>query len=428
MSLKTATGNLAPHDDLGAAPWRLRFWSIWTGQALSLVGSALTQFVLLWWITITTGSAGALATAGAMALLPQALLSPLGGILADRFSRRSILIITDAVSAACMLVLVWLFASDSVALWHLYVMLFVRSGMQALQAPAAAASTTMLVPRRWLGRVAGLNQMLQGIMTIAAAPLGALLLAVLPFEGALMVDVVTALLAITPLFFFAIPQPQAAPAPTMGLWGDFLGGARVVAGSRGLRTLYGLVLLVVLTIMPTFTLTPLLVKEHFGGGVNEVALMEGLAGLGIIAGGALAAAVPLFRRRIVTILLSFAVSCATVAFTALMPGDMLYGAAIWWALSGVTFSTGNAPLMALLQTRVPNQLQGRVISLLNMVMGVAAPFGLVLAAVLGELVGVRGIFVAGGLASAAICLLGFAAPSLMRLEDEPIAETPSADG
>lgn len=87
-------------------PWRLRFWTIWTGQTLSLVGSALTQFVLIWWITQTTGSTSALALAGIVALVPQTLLAPLGGTFADRFNRRSILMVADTISALCMLVLV----------------------------------------------------------------------------------------------------------------------------------------------------------------------------------------------------------------------------------------------------------------------------------------------------------------------------------
>jgi DHA3 family macrolide efflux protein-like MFS transporter len=390
------------------------------GQALSLVGSALTQFVLIWWMTLNAGTTSALAIAGVMALLPQALLGPLGGTLADRFSRRAIMIVADSISAACMLVLIWLFQSEQVQLWHLYTMMFIRSSMQAFQAPAAAASTAMLVPESWLGRVAGLNQMLQGVMTIAAAPLGALLLAFLPFQGALLVDVFTALLGIVPLLIFSIPQPKREDRQQTSVWADFKSGARVVLNNRGLLMLYGLVMLVVITIMPTFTLTPLLVKDHFGGGVNEVAFMEGLAGIGIIAGGVLVAAVPLFKRKIVTILLSFAISCATVAFTALTPGSLLWVGAIWWAISGVTFSTGNAPMMALIQTRVPNELQGRVISLLTTAMGLAGPIGLGLAALLGEVVGVRAIFIVGGLAAAAICLLGFAVPALMRIEEEPI--------
>jgi DHA3 family macrolide efflux protein-like MFS transporter len=315
-----------------------------------------------------------------------------------------------------MLVLIWLFQSNQIELWHLYTMMFIRSSMQAFQAPAAAASTSMLVPTNWLERVAGLNQILQGVMAIAAAPLGALLLAVLPFQGALLVDVATALLGIVPLLIYRIPQPERS-LQGVSIWADFVGGTRVVSQNRGLLLLYGLVALVVLTVMPTYMLTPLLVKERFGGGVNEVAFMEGLAGVGMIAGGVLIAARRLFKRQVVTILVSFAVSCAAVALTALMPGDMLWLAAIWWGLSGVAFSTGNAPLMALIQAQVPNELQGRVIALLTTVMGLAAPIGLGLAAVLGGLIGVQGIFVVGGFASAAICLLGFALPSLMRIED-----------
>jgi DHA3 family macrolide efflux protein-like MFS transporter len=421
MQPELSPPTLPATNGITSGPWRLRFWSIWIGQALSLVGSALTQFVLIWWITINSGSTSALAVAGVVALLPQALLGPLGGTLADRFSRRLLMIGADAISALCMLVLVWLFATDQVQLWHLYVMMFIRSSMQAFQAPAAAASTAMLVPKEWIGRVAGLNQMLQGVMTIAAAPLGALLLAFLPFQGALMVDVVTALLGIVPLLIYAIPQPTRAAQRggnlAGSLWADFKGGARVVVQNRGLLLLYGLMMLVVFTIMPTFTLTPLLVTEHFNGGVNQVAFMEGLAGVGLIAGGALIAAVPLFKRKVVTVLVSFAISCATVAFTALTPSSMLWLAALWWGLSGVTFSTGSAPLLALIQSQVPNELQGRVISLLTTAMGLAGPLGLGLAALLGDLLGVRGIFVAGGLISAAICLLGLTLPSLMRIEE-----------
>lgn len=420
MNLDPGPPTIAAQTFAPTGPWRLRFWSIWTGQALSLMGSALTQFVLIWWITLEVGTPAALAVAGVAALLPQALLGPLGGVLADRFSRRAMMLTADTIAALCMLVLVILFQQELVQLWHIYVMMAIRSSMQAFQAPAATASTAMLVPQSWLERVAGLNQMLQGAMTIAAAPLGALLLAFVPFQAALLVDVFTALFGLIPLLIFAVPQPTPTAGQATSWWQDFVDGARVVTHSPGLRTLYGLVALVVLTIMPTFTLTPLLVREHFGGGVNAVALMEGMAGLGIIAGGALVAFVPLFRRRIVTILVSFAISCATVALTALAPSDMLWLAVIWWTLSGISFSTGNAPLLAILQTQVPNALQGRVLALLNTVMGIAAPLGLGLAAVLGTLVDVRGIFIIGGVASTLLCLIGFALPSLMRIEEERI--------
>jgi len=403
--------------------WQPRFYLIWGGQAFSLIGSALTQFVLLWWITQETGSATALATAGIAALLPQALFSPLGGVLADRWSRRLIMIVADAITALCMLVLVALFATGAIQLWHIYTLMAVRSSMQAFQMPAASASTAMLVPHERLGQVAGYNQALQGIMTIAAAPLGALALAVMPMQGALLIDVATALLGITPLFFFSIPQARAANAGETTLLTELRVGISYVKSHRGLAILVALTGLVVLTIVPMFSLTPLLVKTHFGGGINAVAIMEGLSGVGIIIGGIASALWPLFRRRIVAVLVYFALSCFTIALTALAPSHWFWLAVGWWFISGITYAAGNAPMMTVIQLTVPNELQGRVFALLNTVMAFAAPLGLLIAGPLGETMGVRGLFVLGGVLSALICLAGFLSPALMRIEAPPIAAT-----
>ncbi|GBF06487.1 macrolide-efflux transmembrane protein [Deinococcus aerius] len=405
------------HPDPGPG-WQRRFWSIFVGQALSLTGSALTQFVLLWWITDTTGSAGALATAGMAALLPQALLGPLGGTFADRYSRRLLMIGADTVSALCMLVLIFLFATGRVELWHVYTMMFIRSSMQAFQAPAAAGSTAMLVPADFLPRAAGLNQSLQGIMTVAAAPLGALALGVMPLGAALSIDVVTALLGILPLLLFRIPQVRVPREQQAGVWAEFREGALLVWNHPGLRHLYTVLAVVVLTILPTFSLTPLLVKTHFGGGPGQVALMEGLSGAGMIAGG-LAVTVFAPRRRVMTVLVAFALSCFAVALTALAPGKAFWLAVVWWVVSGVTFSFGNAPMTAVLQTVIPNQLQGRALSLLSTVMGLAGPVGLALAGPLGELIGVRGLFMVAGVLSALASLAGFLSPALLRLDEAP---------
>jgi MFS transporter, DHA3 family, macrolide efflux protein len=391
--------------------WQLRFWAIFCGQASSLIGSALTQFVLLWWITDTTGSVSALATAGMVALLPQALLGPLGGTFADRYSRRLLMIGADLVSAACMAVLIVLFLTERVELWHVYVMMFIRSAMQAFQQPAAAASTAMLVPQSFVPRAAGLNQTLAGIMLVAAAPLGALAIGLMPIGWALSIDVVTALLGIVPLLVFAIPQPRRAPEARTSLWGEFREGATVVWRAPVLRLLFGLMMAVTLVIMPAFTLVPLLVREHFGGGAPQVALLEGLAGAGMIAGGAVVAALAP-QRQVPWILWGFALSCLALALTALAPGDMLWLATVWWAASGFLYILGNAPLTALLQTTVPNHLQGRVLSLLTTLGGLAAPIGLALATPLGEALGIRGLFVLMVLLSGAVMLLGFVSRTL----------------
>lgn len=395
--------------------WALRYWSVFGGQASSLIGSALTQFVLLWWITDTTGSVSALALAGLFALLPQALLGPIGGAVADRYSRRLIMIAADTISAICMAVLIALFLSGTVELWHIYAMMFIRSAMQAFQAPAALASTAMLVPQPFIPRAAGLNESLQGLMLVAAAPLGAVAMATMPIGYALAIDVVTALFGIVPLLIFKIPQERPKPEDRAGFWNELREGFDVIWGNAGLRWLYLLMAIVVMCVMPSFTLVPLLVKDHFGGGAPQVALMEGMAGLGMFVGGLLAAAFPA-RRMIVWILGGFALSCLLLGAVGLAPSNMLWLATLFWSLSGLVYMLGNAPMIALLQITVPNQLQGRVLSLLSTVMALAAPVGLALATPLGELLGIQLLFVVMGVSSTLVCLLGFASKSVMRIE------------
>lgn len=268
------------------------------------------------------------------------------------------------------------------------------------------------------GGVAGLATALRlaplPVTLVVAAPLGALAISVMPIGWALAIDVVTAVLGIVPLLCFRIPQAFAADHRTRNLWREFQDGVAMVWRTPGLRQLYALLGAVVLVIMPTFTLVPLLVKNHFAGGAPQVALMEGLAGLGMVLGGLLVAAMAP-RRQVLWIVCGFAASCFAMALTALVPGNLFGVAVAWWVISGITFVFGNAPLTALLQSIVPNHLQGRVLALLNSIMGLAAPVGLALLTPLGEAIGVRGLFVVAGLLGTAVCLAGFFSPALAGL-------------
>ena len=160
--------------------WTVRFFTLWTGQALSLLGSQLVQFSIIWYLTQKTNSATTLAIASMMGLLPQVLLSPFIGTWVDRGNRRLILIFSDGTVAAATLTLALLFATGQVQVWHIYFALFVRAIAGGFHQSAFGASTVMLVPKEQLARVHGFNQALNGGLNIISAPLGAYLLSVLP--------------------------------------------------------------------------------------------------------------------------------------------------------------------------------------------------------------------------------------------------------
>ncbi|WP_398482160.1 MFS transporter [Tardiphaga sp.] len=391
----------------------MRFWSIFAGQGVSLVGSSVTQFVLLWWITDTTGSVTALSLAGLAALLPRAILGPIGGAVADRYDRRGTMITADVISAACVIVLMGLFLSGGIEIWHAYLAMALRSAMQAFQTPAAMASTAMLVPVEFIPRAAGLNQTMFGITLLAAAPLGALALTLMPIGWALTIDIGTALLGIIPLLVFRIPQDRATGRPD--LRSDLIEGVGLIWKHRGLQSLFLLMAAITLVVMPTFTLVPLLVKEHFRGGAGEVATIEAAAGIGMLIGGGIVA-VTAPRSAMLWCLGGFALAYATIALMALAPSNAFWLAVVWWMIGSILYVVGHAPLTGLLQSKLDNRIQGRVLSLLMTVEAMAAPVGLALISLLGNVLSVRSLFMLMGVMGTAITVLGFLSRHIRNLE------------
>src|SRR5512145_292340 len=107
--------------------WAVRFYTLWAGQAFSLLGSQLVQFAIIWYLTQKTNSATTLAIASMMGLLPQVLLSPFIGTWVDRGNRRALLIAADTTVALATIILAFLFAFDIVQTWHIYAALFIRA-------------------------------------------------------------------------------------------------------------------------------------------------------------------------------------------------------------------------------------------------------------------------------------------------------------
>ncbi|HEU5088413.1 MAG TPA: MFS transporter, partial [Roseiflexaceae bacterium] len=163
--------------------WQRRFFTVWIGQAFSLFGSSLANFALIWWITQETKSATVLAIGTIVTMVPGIIIGPFAGALVDRWDRRRVMIVADALGACAAAMLAILFATGRIEVWHIYTAMFVRSLAGAFHFPAMQASTALMVPDDQLTRVAGLNQMLQGASGIVAPPLGALLVSVLPFAG-----------------------------------------------------------------------------------------------------------------------------------------------------------------------------------------------------------------------------------------------------
>lgn len=418
--------------------WAVRFFTIFTGQAFSLFGSSLVQFALIWHLTQKTGSATVLATASLFGMLPQILLGPIAGTIVDRGNRRLIMILSDTLIALSTLVLAYLFWAGIVEIWHIYLTLAVRSTGGAFHYPSMAASTSLMVPKQHLARVAGARQTLQGLVTIVAPPIGALLVAVMPTQNVLMIDVFTALLGVTPLLFFAIPQPPRrqvhASAPKASFLQDLGAGFKYMASWPGLLMLGLMATMLNFLIAPTSALTPLLVTKYFSKGALELGAVDSFFGVGMIAGGITLSIWGGFKKKIVTSLTGIVMFSLAIVAIAAAPANSFWIMLVSMFLIGFMMPMVNGPIHALFQSVIEPDMQGRVLSLVDSVAQAMMPLGFLIAGPITDATSYQTWFWVAGILNALIGLGGFLVPALMNIEDnhkgksneipEPVQEVP----
>ena len=403
----------------GLCNWKAPFFTIWLGQTVSLVGSRLVQFALVWWLTEATGSATVLATATLVALLPGIVLGPFAGALVDRWNRRRVMFVADSFVALVSAWLAYLFWTGSVSTWHVYVAMLARALGGAFHWPSMQASTSLMVPNEHLARVAGMNQTLQGALSVTAPPLGAILLAVLPIQGIMGIDVATAAVAVTSLFFTAIPDPPKTkrdPAAKSTLWKDLLAGLRYVRGWPGLMIILGLAMVINFVVNPAFTLMPLLVTDHFRGGALQLGWLQSSWGVGVLLGGVLLSIWGGFRRRIYTTLVGLVLEGLAIVVIGLAPGSG-FGLALGAMLAaGVMNPLVNGPVHAILQAAVRPDMQGRVFTLVGSLSSAMMPLSLVVAGPVADAIGVRTWYVIGGAIFSILGAVTFFVPTIVDIE------------
>jgi DHA3 family macrolide efflux protein-like MFS transporter len=398
--------------------WAGRFFTIWAGQAVSLFGSALVQFALIWWLTQESGSATVLAIATLVGMLPQIVLGPFAGALVDRGNRRVIMIAADATIAVFSLLLAYLFATEMVQLWHVYAVMAIRALGGAFHFPAMAASTPLMVPGEQLTRINGLNQALQGVNSLLAPPVGALLLSILPTQGILLIDVGTAMLAILPLLFIPIPQPKRHDDmhEKSTLLTDVRNGLAYIRTIPGFTAIIAMALFLNFLLVPSSALVPLLVTKHFGKGAIELGLMQSALGVGIITGGIVLSIWGGFKKKIATSLTGIVGLGAGVMLVGFAPADFFLLAIAGHLVLGLMLPIANGPIGALMQSIVRPDMQGRVMSLVSSGATAISPLGLLIAGPFSDWLGIRVWFWMGGILCALIALAAFFIPVIMNVE------------
>ena len=386
------------------------FAVIWFGQIISMVGSAMTWFAFTIWAWEKTGKASALATISFFAFLPAALLTPVAGALVDRWNRKLVMLLSDFATAVGTLTILLVYTFGDLQLWHIYLVSILAGFFTAFQYPAYAAAVTTMLSKEDYARAGGMLGSARALSGILAPIFAAALLSRLGLSGIMLIDLATFLFAFGTLFFIHIPQPKQTETGLKSkgtLWQEIVFGFRYIKERGSLRTLTVLFMLAGVFLAIGVTLTAPLVLSLTGNSESALASVQSTGAVGGIVGAVILSLWGGAKRRIHNVLIGGVGAC--------LLGILWLGlsqAILLWAIGNFFFAFfepfvegGN---LAIWQTKVEADVQGRVFSARHLLVQIPYLFGILISGYLAEIGTISSVLILAGVAGAVVFTIGYA--------------------
>ena len=386
-----------------------RFAIIWFGQVVSLLGSAMTWFAFTIWAWEKTGKASALATISFFAFLPTVLLMPLAGAFVDRWNRKLVMLLSDLATAIGTLTIFLIYTFGTLQLWHIYVVSILAGFFTAFQYPAYAAAVTTLLSKEDYARAQGMLGSSRALSGILAPIFAAALLGLIGLRGIMLIDLTTFLFAFGTLIFIPIPRPKQTKVGLQSkgtLWQEIRFGFRYIQERESLRSLTVLFMLVSIFLAIGATLTAPLILSLTNSSESALATVQSLGAVGGIAGGVILGLWGGTKHRIHNVLLGGAGACALGILWLGLSQTIFY-----WAIGNFFFAFfepfvegGN---LAIWQTKVEADVQGRVFSARQLLVQLPYLFGILSAGYLAEAKAIATVLIFTGIIGATLFLFGY---------------------
>lgn len=346
--------------------WKRRTILFFISQGITLFGSMLVQFAIVWYVTLKTASGVWVAALTVCSFLPQTLISFVSGAWADRYSKKMLIIVSDTVIALATLALALLFPlirEDANVMLALLVVSAIRSIGSGVQLPAVNATTPMLVPEDQLMRFNGINATLQSIIQFAAPAASGALLTLGGLRATLFIDIATAVVGIGLLSCIALPRMQQQPEEPQSVFADVQGGLSYIRKEGFLAKLILLYGVFILLSVPGGFLASLLVTRVYGANYWYLTMVELIGFAGMAAGGILLSVWGGFPNRVKTLLLGIGLcGLCTIGLGAVNNFIVYLGIML---LLGVCLTAAQTSVTTLIQERADVSMHGRVFGLMG---------------------------------------------------------------
>ena len=403
--------------------WKHSIARFLTAQTISLFGSSLVQYAIVWYITLTTSSGKMLTISTMCGFLPQIVISLFAGVWIDRYDRKKMIMLSDSAIALSTLLLAAAFLSGHKSVWFLFAALVVRSAGTGIQTPAVNAMIPQIVPKPYLMKVNGLNSTLSSVMMFLSPAASGAVLSVAPLEAALFIDVLTAVIGVgITATIHAEPYEKRCLPGTAGLE-EIRDGFRYLKDTQLIKRLLLFQITILFLVSPSAFLTPLMVSRTFGSEVWRLTASEMTYSLGMVLGGILIASWGGFKKRMNTTLAAGAV------YGLIMIGLGNAGVFLLYLLFntaiGITSPCYNAPVTVTIQEKVSPGMQGRIFSFMQIATSCALPLGMLVFGPLADLVPVQYLLNSAGLMILIICCIvwkanGFSVESATENIEQPL--------
>ena len=366
-------------------------------QTISLFGSALVQYAIMWYITLNTQSGVMMTISIICGFVPTFFLSPFAGVWADRYNRKILIILSDSLIAISTLVLAILFLMGYEALWFLFLMSAIRAIGTGIQGPAVGAILPQLVPEDNLTKVNGINGSIQALIMLVAPMVSAALLTMASMEAIFFIDVVTAAIAVFILLtFLHIPiHAKAAEKQTTSYFSDLKQGFIYIQNHAFVKKFFVFFAFFFVLAAPVAFLTPLQVTRSFGDDVWRLTAIEITFSIGMMLGGVFMASWGGFKNKIHTMTLAALVMGACTFALGVVPNFWIY--IIFMGIVGVAMPIFNTPSTVLLQEKVEGDYLGRVFGVLGMISTSMMPLGMLIFGPIADIIDIEWLLIGTGL-------------------------------
>ncbi len=400
--------------------WKRTFAIIWSGQLFSTLSSSVVGFAVIFWLSIQTGSAEILALSTIATLLPQLLLGLFTGVYVDRWDRRKTMICADLFVAlnSGLLAALFFFSEGQADILLIYLLLALRSVGSAFHIPAMQASTPLLAPESQLMRIAGINQVIFSLSTIAGPAIAAVFVASMNMTLVLLMDVAGALLATISLLLVKIPNPPKSSELVPHLKREIKEGFHALLQNNTILWLFIFIVFATFFIMPVATMFPLLTLDHFLGDAYRMSLIEIVWGVGMLAGGAIMSIKLMGNiNKIVLINTMYIILGITFALSGMLPQEGYWFFAALTIIGGVSAAIFHGSFMVVMQTSLDPAVMGRAFSIFDTFSMLPALVGLLLTGYIADNIGITNTFVISGSAIIIIGILSFLTPALNKFRN-----------